>query len=80
MPLLPNSIGCLAISDPAIEELFTLAVKSGPKNVKVIIAPSDPRKSDLATQAQDQPEWVSKLYTDIGSAFSVYKPLPKTTQ
>lgn len=66
------SIGCLAMGDAAIEELFTLVVKTGQKNVSVIIAPSDPRTNDLAPLAQGRPEWVSKLYTNISSAFSVY--------
>lgn len=70
------SIGCLAMGDPAIEELFTLVVKSGPKNVKVIIAPSDPRKSNISALAQGQPKWVFGLYADITAAFSTYTLSP----
>lgn len=70
------SIGCLAIGDPAIEELFTLVVKGGPKNVKVIIAPSDPRKHSIAALADDQPKWVAGLYADISAGFSAYTLSP----
>ena len=70
------SIGCLAMGDTAIEELFTLAAKSGLKNVKVIIAPSDPRKHKIAALAQDQPKWVTGLYADISAGFSVYTLFP----
>lgn len=70
------SIGCLAMGDPAIEELFTLVVKSGPKNVAVVIAPSDPRRRDLAPLAQGQPAWVADLYTDISGAFAPYHLFP----
>lgn len=67
------SIGCLAMGDPAIEELFTLVVKTGQKNVTVIIAPSDPRKKDLAQLAQNQAEWVAQLYAEINQAFAPYQ-------
>lgn len=71
------SIGCLAMGDPAIEELFTLVAKSGLEKVSVVIAPSDPRKRDIAALAQDQPEWVSDLYTEITASFSVYTLFPQ---
>lgn len=70
------SIGCLAMGDPAIEELFTLVVKSGTRNVNVIIAPSDPRKSNISALAQGQPKWVFGLYADITAAFSTYTLSP----
>src|ERR1043166_9561229 len=37
------SIGCVAIGDPAIEELFTLAADSGIARMKIILAPNDLR-------------------------------------
>ena len=37
------SIGCLAMGDTAIEELFTMVYKVGKSNVEVIISPSDTR-------------------------------------
>jgi hypothetical protein len=37
------SIGCLAIGDPAIEELFVLVADVGIDNVRVIVSPRDPR-------------------------------------
>lgn len=70
------SIGCLAMGDSAIEELFTLVVKSGLKNVDVIIAPSDPRKHNIAPLAQNQPKWVAGLYADITAGFSTYTLFP----
>ena len=36
------SIGCVAMGDPAIEELFTLVAETGHQRVKVIIAPQRP--------------------------------------
>jgi len=71
------SIGCLAMGDRAIEELFTLVAQMGRKNVTVIIAPTDPRKVDLAPLAQHQPAWVAELYSRISQAFLRYEIFPK---
>ncbi len=57
------SIGCVAIGDPAIEELFTLVADAGRENVNVIIAPNDPRISSLIPP--DSPDWVAGLYRQI---------------
>ena len=45
------SIGCLAIGDWNIEELFYLVSKVGVKNTKVIITPYDFRKRDYKIEA-----------------------------
>lgn len=59
------SIGCLAMGDPAIEELFTLAVDVGLENVEVIIAPDDLREEVVAEGA---PPWIGELYDEIREA------------
>jgi murein L,D-transpeptidase YafK len=41
------SIGCLAMGDEAIEELFVLAAQVGTEHMKVVIAPHDPRTYPL---------------------------------
>jgi hypothetical protein len=57
------SIGCLAMGDETIEELFVLAAQVGKENVRVIIAPRDPRKFPLDSQELDGlPEWTPELY------------------
>jgi hypothetical protein len=57
------SIGCLAMGDPVIEELFTLAVDVGLENVQVIIAPDDLREREVALA--DAPTWLGELYAQI---------------
>ena len=42
------SIGCVALGDRAIEELFTLVAETGHAKVKVIIAPNDLRVAGAA--------------------------------
>lgn len=66
------SIGCLAIGDAAIEELFTLVAQIGINNVRVIIAPSDARKHDLQPLAVNQPPWVENLYQTLTEAVRPY--------
>lgn len=66
------SIGCLAMGDRAIEELFTLVAKVGADKVKVIIAPSDPRRGDILSLAHNQPDWVTELYSNIATAMKPY--------
>ncbi len=58
------SIGCLAIGNQAIEELFVLAAETGIENIKVIISPVDFRESDMP-QIDELPEWTDSLYEKI---------------
>lgn len=59
------SAGCLAMGDNAIEELFVLAAHVGTENIKVIIAPSDPRLRPLDTTHPSLPDWTGLLYDEI---------------
>ena len=59
------SVGCLAIGDHAIDQLFMLVRRVGLANTKVIIAPNDLRKDRPATNILMQPKWVSELYQEI---------------
>ncbi len=61
------SIGCLAMGDEVIEELFVLTSLVGKKSVTVAIAPSDPRKDDILELASGRPDWVNELYLDISN-------------
>jgi len=59
------SIGCLAIGDSAIEEVFTLVALAKPSHRDIIILPADFRKRpDLISLAGDDAE-VLDLYTDL---------------
>jgi hypothetical protein len=59
------SIGCLAMGDTAIRELFILAAQVGVNNVKVVIAPHDPRRYPLLADTEVLPEWTPDLYAMI---------------
>lgn len=65
------SIGCLAMGDTAIEELFVLASDCGRENIDVILAPCNLIEKDLII-ADDQPTWVKPLYERLKAALSDY--------
>ncbi|CAH0533635.1 hypothetical protein VST7929_01506 [Vibrio stylophorae] len=62
------SIGCLAMGDEAIEQLFVLASDIGIDNISVVISPTDPRMQPLVVP-DDAPDWTDGLYQQITQAF-----------
>ncbi len=64
------SVGCLAIGDTAIDELFVLVAESGKENVEVIIAPTDFRVKPLSQPPKQK--WLYKLYAQLKSKLSRY--------
>ena len=74
-----QSIGCLAMGDEAIEELFVLTAQVGADNVKVVIAPHDPRLYSLATDAK-LPEWTPELYAMISREIAALSPVMKVSK
>ena len=63
------SIGCVALGDPAIEELFTLVADTGHSRVRVIIAPNDLRIG-RAIRHERAPGWAGELYRTIAAALA----------
>lgn len=71
-----RSIGCVAIGNMAIQELFPLVYFVGIKNVKVIIAPDDLRVKKPIYRHR-HPGWLPVLYARIKRAMEPYVcPLP----
>lgn len=62
------SVGCLAVGDKAIDQLFLLTRRVGLGHTQVIIAPNDLRTSKPATSSFAQPRWLPDLYKKITSA------------
>ena len=67
------SIGCLAMGDPAAEDLFVLAAETGLDNVSVLISPVDFRVADLPKDAPAGPAWTTELYGQIRRALAELK-------
>lgn len=58
------SVGCLAVGDQAIEEIFTLAYDCGIQNIRVILAPRDLRNRTFP-ESPGLPDWSTSLYRDL---------------
>ncbi|MCL2823909.1 MAG: L,D-transpeptidase family protein [Polyangiaceae bacterium] len=62
------SIGCLAMGDPASEDLFVLAEITGIANVTVLLSPVDFRKRNYVPD--ESPSWVHGLYDELRARLS----------
>jgi len=65
------SVGCIAIGDKAIEELFILVAATGKHNVTVIVAPYDFRVHVRKTKNLG-PKWLPILYAKIRQALQPF--------
>ncbi|MGZ8916502.1 MAG: L,D-transpeptidase family protein [Methylobacter sp.] len=74
------SIGCLAMGDEAIEELFVLTALVGAENVKVVIAPHDPRVYPLKVDSEELPEWTPELYSIISREIKALSAVVKSAK
>lgn len=59
------SIGCLAIGNDMIEELYWLAGSVERSRITVVLAPYDFRKDALCIAPPESPKWVAGLYQEI---------------
>lgn len=70
------SVGCIALGDTAIEELFVLVVRVGIEHVTVLLAPYDLRQP-TAHSPKDLPAWVAALYADLRQALHRFPGTPR---
>lgn len=56
------SIGCLAMGDPAAEDLFILAEQTGIENISILLTPVDFRKTELPANMPPVPAWTGEVY------------------
>lgn len=61
------SVGCIAVGDKAIEDLFILALATGLENIDLILSPVDFRIHKLPPDMPVQKRWVYQLYDSIRS-------------
>ena len=69
------SDGCLAMGDPASEDLFVLAALAGERNVRIIISPTDFRDPDSRVPNFLAP-WLRDLYSGLRSALQDFPSRP----
>jgi len=65
------SVGCLAIGDTAIEELFSLVATMGMAKVKVIIAP----QRNMVQVDETQLSWLPELYQQIRNELRLFQKI-----
>lgn len=65
------SVGCLAMGDAVIEEVYHLTRLTGIHNARVIIAPRDIRVKNMDLWER-QPYWVDELYAKIHASLQGY--------
>ncbi len=68
-----KSVGCLAVGNKAIDELFVLVREVGKGNTKVIIAPHDFRKGLRGYSRAALPHWVPSLYQRISNELKAFQ-------
>lgn len=71
------STGCLAMGDPAIEEIYALALDTGKENITVVIAPNDLRRGAPVTDMRRAPAWTRDLYAKIKTALAEFSKPPE---
>jgi hypothetical protein len=71
------SVGCLAVGDKPIDQLFLLVRRVGLSHTQMIIAPNDLRHAKPATSPFAQPRWLPELYQQITQALRQF-PATKT--
>jgi murein L,D-transpeptidase YafK len=69
------SVGCLAMGDMAIEELFVLVALIGIERVTVLLAPYDFRQRAVERDSS-RPQWVEALYRDLHRELGLFTPTP----
>jgi len=63
-----GSVGCMAMGDPASEDLFVMAYDTKTKPVPLVIAPVDWRDGNEAPIDEFAPQWLPALYDEIRTA------------
>ena len=69
-----SSVGCLAVGDEAVEELFVLAADCGLANTRLILSPVDFRKRELPLSCWSLPGWTEDLYAELRKELAELPP------
>ncbi|MFL6593873.1 MAG: murein L,D-transpeptidase family protein [Chthoniobacterales bacterium] len=73
------SRGCVAVGDPAAEDLFVLTALTGIENVTVVLAPVDFRKRSLDQMPEGAPQWLGGVYDKIKTELARYPTFTSPT-
>lgn len=70
-----RSIGCIALGDDTIEQLFPLVYDAGERHVLVVIAPNDFRREPVNTNTEHL-AWLPVLYANLSKELAQF-PIPR---
>lgn len=74
------SAGCLAMGDPAAEDLFILAARTGLENIDLLLTPIDMRRLNAPPRPPSgAPAWTPELWQQLFLKLKSY-PLPPSTK
>jgi hypothetical protein len=69
-----KSVGCIAVGDEAIEELFVLVARTGIEDATVVIAPNDLRRwKPWLDNTRKHPSWLTELYDSISQEMAKFR-------
>jgi hypothetical protein len=68
-----SSIGCLAMGDAVIEQLFVLVARTGRENVRVVIAPEEPVGAKFPSLPEVGVPWLADLHWSILEELNVIR-------
>ncbi|MBP7283895.1 MAG: L,D-transpeptidase family protein [Leptospiraceae bacterium] len=68
-----KSIGCIAIGDEAIEELFVLAAKTPRNRLDVVLFPYNMKNSKSIKYCNNCPKWTRELYLRLNAVSQEFK-------
>ncbi len=66
-----KSVGCIALGDTAIEEIFVIVALTGKDNTKVVISPYDFRNKRFK-KTWKSPKWAKSLYSNISNSLKLF--------
>ena len=66
------SVGCVAMGDPAAEDLFVLAALTGLQNIQVVLSPQDFRLQPTLPITSTSPAWLKRIYDAIAAELRHY--------
>ena len=69
------SLGCLAMGNRGIRELYLLAHDTSLEHCRLLISPCDFRRSELTVPARPSPAWLPELYENIQRILFTLPPI-----
>ncbi|MBF0097437.1 MAG: L,D-transpeptidase family protein [Magnetococcales bacterium] len=67
-----SSVGCIAMGNEAIEELFVMTLMLGTGPAEIVVAPYDFRRQAAPSHPSLLPHWLPELYQQIANRLAAY--------